>query len=226
MRSLIIVASALLVVSCDATNDRSANQNAADDSALEDAAPGSGGDTGMVAEQNLPTATYVARAAMSDLYEIQSGQLAVNKGNSDETRSFGRMMIADHSQSSRDMKTALGQAKMPTDPPTMLDAEHQAMLEKLNMTQGHAFDTEYMAQQMTAHRKALALHQSYSANGETTQLRAFAQKVAQVVAKHHDHLDKIDGNNPAASRSGSTMSQPGQMDGRSNAPGQAAPDAR
>jgi putative membrane protein len=203
MRTLAIVTAALLATACGAPETQQTEQAASDDAMTTETgvnAPATD-DTAMM--ENLTAADYVTRAAMSDMYEIEAGRLAVKNGESPETRRFGQMMVNDHTKSSEDMKTALAAVSGTAPAPTRLDAEHQGMIDRLENAEGDAFDREYMAQQMAAHRKALALHQSYADDGEDQALKAFAQKVLPVIRTHHDRLNQMSGAS-AGSASGTT----------------------
>lgn len=203
MRTVLLTMSALLITACNATASQNGQQEPQDSNervseAFDDIAP-----TREDAQQPLTAETYVQQAAMSDLFEIQSGRLALEQTASDQTRKFAQMMVDDHTKSSQNLKAAVGRVGANFVVPAALDAEHQGMLDRLASARDSSFDREYMNQQMTAHRKALALHQSYYASGDDAALREFAQKVIPVVQKHHDRLQS-DAGGPVAVGSAST----------------------
>lgn len=191
MRNMAILTAALLVAACDAP-DGARSDTAAGDAAgtqQDEMATGAADDAAM-ATTPVSTGTYVAQAANSDMYEIQAGELATKNGQSQQVKDFGRMMVTDHTKSSQEMKAMVTRANLGTQAPARLDAEHQAMIDRLKAARGEAFDREYMTQQMAAHRKALALHQGYAQSGDNAELKGFAAKVVPVVQKHHDWLEQ------------------------------------
>lgn len=191
MRKLAILTAALLVAGCDAP-DGARSDNAAGDPAAtgqDDMAMNSAKDPA-VPTMPVSTGTYVAQAANSDMYEIQAGEMAAKNGQSQQVKDFARMMVTDHTKSSQDMKAMVSKANLGTQPPARLDAEHQAMIDRLKAAKGEAFDREYMSQQVAAHRKALALHQGYAQSGDNTELKGFAAQVIPVIQKHHDWLEQ------------------------------------
>lgn len=190
MRNMMILSAALLAAACDAPETQPTGAMEGDGVAVTDDGMMADGQTDMATAAAVPTGTYIAQAANSDLYEIQAGELASKNGQSQQVKDFGRMMVTDHTRSSQEMKMLVDQGDFAVPVPTRLDAEHQAMLDRLKQASGEAFDREYMAQQMTAHRKALALHQGYAQNGDDAGLKAFAAKVTPVVQKHHDMLNR------------------------------------
>lgn len=191
MRNLAILTAALLATACNAP-DGTGSDAATDDMATTQQDGGTMNATTDPAMSATPvsTGTYVAQAANSDMYEIQAGELAAKNGQSQQVKDFGRMMVTDHTKSSQDMKAMVSRANLGTQPPARLDAEHQAMIDRLKAAKGEAFDREYMSQQMAAHRKALALHQGYAQSGDNNELKGFATQVIPVIQKHHDWLEQ------------------------------------
>src|SRR5438309_962383 len=75
------------------------------------------------------TPDFVKEAAISDLFEIESSKLAVDKGD-EATKAFAQQMITDHTKTSSELKAAV--AGDPKDPiPTAVDSSHQSKLDKL-----------------------------------------------------------------------------------------------
>lgn len=219
MRNLAILTAALLATACNApdttgsdaaTDDMAATQQ---DGSMMDATT----DPAMSATP-VSTGTYVAQAANSDMYEIQAGELATKNGQSQQVKDFGRMMVTDHTKSSQDMKALVARAELGVQPPARLDAEHQAMIDRLKAASGEAFDREYMAQQMAAHRKALALHQGYAQSGDNAELKGFASKVVPVVQKHYDWLEQNDSGSDRAAASGTMQGSSSESASANRAP--------
>jgi putative membrane protein len=128
---------------------------------------------------------YVTMAAASDEYERQAGMLAASQGADARVKDFGRMMVQDHATSSAQVAAAARAAGIAPTPP-MLRPDQQQMLTELRGLSGPTFDSAYLAQQVTAHKQALALHSTYAANGESAPLKAAAAKIVPVVQHHLD----------------------------------------
>ena len=47
---------------------------------------------------------FVQTAAMSDMYEVEAGKIAGQKGQSDAVKQFGQNMVKAHSQTSEELK--------------------------------------------------------------------------------------------------------------------------
>jgi putative membrane protein len=130
---------------------------------------------------------FVDQVAASDMYEIEAGKLAEEKGSEAAIKSFGKMLVTDHTKSSADLKAAAAMAEPPITPPTALPDDKQAMLDSLKAATGADFDKMFIDQQIDAHSKALDLLNSYAAGGSSEPLKAFATTASQVV---QGHLDK------------------------------------
>lgn len=135
------------------------------------------------------TEAFVANATMSDMYEIQAGEMAQQKGQSADVKAFGKMMVADHTAMSNEMKPA-AQAAGQT-PPADLDERRKGMLDNLRAANGADFDRVYLEQQEAAHQEALTLMRGYADNGDNAQLKALAQKAAPKIQAHLDRVRQI-----------------------------------
>ncbi len=126
---------------------------------------------------------YVEMAASSDMYEIQSSQMAASRAQNPAMRSFAEMMIRDHTNTSQQLMAAASAAGSPPMTPRLLPM-HAQMLARLQGRSGADFDREYGRQQLVAHQQALALHSNYSARGDTPALRVVAASAVPVVTQH------------------------------------------
>jgi putative membrane protein len=197
MRALALpIALAMIATACN--NDNGGNTNMSTDVNLtEDTAVNDMLGANTLSENEAavvnPTdaAGFTTALAASDMFEIQSGQLAQTKGSSPEIKSFGQQLVADHTRSSSEMKAAAAKGEpAPTITPA-LDAEKQAMLDSLKSASGAEFDRLFIEQQATAHQKALTLVQSYAAGGDQPALKEFAGKASAVIQGHLDHVTRL-----------------------------------
>src|SRR5690349_17704241 len=91
------------------------------------------------------TATeFAAMATVSNAFEIETSQLALERASNPQVRRFANRMISDHTRATRQMDMVLRRNGM-TAPPPNLDARHAAMLEQLRATPEGSFDAAYMS---------------------------------------------------------------------------------
>jgi putative membrane protein len=134
---------------------------------------------------------FVPQAAISDMYEVQAGKLAESKGSSAAVKSFGRHMVAAHTQTTANLKAAIKKAGLDIQPPSQLDSKHQQMLDQLQSASGSDFDQTYISQQESTHQAALKLMQTYAASGDNDALKRAAAKTVRVVKSHIAMLAKL-----------------------------------
>jgi len=131
---------------------------------------------------------YMAQAASSDQFEIQSGQLALQASQNMAVRNFANMIMNDHTRSTQMVAAAAAAARITPPPPAMLPAQ-QSMLDQLRAAgTGYNFDTTFQQVQIQAHQSAMALHQNYTTSGDVPQLRATAGQIVPVVQMHLSQL--------------------------------------
>jgi len=128
-------------------------------------------------------ATFVKKAAISDMYEIQASQLAQTKAVSAEVKNFASKMVTDHSKTSDQLKSILSGKSSPK-APTAIDAKHKALLSKLKSVSGADFDSAYAQQQLEAHQQAVTLFTGESQGGNDADLKTFASQTLPALQQH------------------------------------------
>jgi putative membrane protein len=136
---------------------------------------------------------FVTFAAMSDLFEIQTGQMAEAQAGNKEVAAFGKQLVKDHTKSSKQLMKLAAAAKVEATPPTQLDQRHQVIADSLKDAKGAGFDTAFAQAQVAAHQEGIALFKSYAENGDNPELKAFAKKGLPILQKHLDMAQKMAG---------------------------------
>src|ERR1700760_1611809 len=88
------------------------------------------------------TEDFIREAAMSDMLEIGAAKIAEQKGNADEKK-FAGQMINDHTKTSTELKSLVGDSALKSAIPTGLDDTSKKKLDKLNETKPESFASEY-----------------------------------------------------------------------------------
>lgn len=135
------------------------------------------------AMKSLDSQSFVDKAAVSNLAEIQLGQLALQKSQDTQVRQFADRMVKDHSASLAKLKTAAG--KDNTTVASTLDAEHQKQQQELSVLNGAAFDEAYGDRMEKAHHKTLALLESAQKSDKVgPALKEYAASTLPTVKTH------------------------------------------
>lgn len=135
-------------------------------------------------------AAYVPTAAASDLFEIQSSQVALQRSQNADVRRFAQMMIDHHTRTTQQLTAAARAAGM-TPPTPQLTPMQRDMIAQLQTQSGAAFDRTYLTQQVQAHEMALALHGTYAARGDRPALRTAAAAAAPIVRQHLEEARRM-----------------------------------
>src|SRR3954469_10715810 len=157
------------------------------------------------AAMKVSATEFVNKAAYSNMLEIQSSQLALNKTQDKRLRDFAQRMIQDHTQAADKLKAAAQNQTVPT----TLDQEHAGMLQKLQQAQGDDFSRQYAQMQLDGHQKAVALFESYAQNGDHAQLKQFAQQTVPALREHLQQITQIRNDMAGSGRTGQTQPGPG-----------------
>ena len=137
------------------------------------------------------TEDFVKTVATSDMFEVQSGQLASEKAQNADVKTFGKQMVDDHTNTSGELKGLISDEDIKVELPGKLDHEHQTNLDKLSGLSGAQFDREYVRMQIDAHQKAVALFEGYAAAGENADLKDWAGDTLPKLKEHLEHAQKL-----------------------------------
>ncbi|GAA3065679.1 DUF4142 domain-containing protein [Rhizobium viscosum] len=134
------------------------------------------------------TADFVLEAASSDMFEIESSRLALERAD-DHTKAFAQQMVTDHQKTSEELKGLISSGKIQATVPTAMSSSHQSMLDDLKKLQGDDFVKKYHADQQDVHEDAVDLFKRYGEEGENADLKAWAAKTRPAL-EHHLQMAK------------------------------------
>src|ERR1700679_666035 len=136
----------------------------------------------MMAMADSPDAAFYKKAAEGGIAEVEAGNLAQTKSDSQKVKDFGAMMVKDHSAANDKLK-ALAMTKDVT-LPTSSSVGQMATKAKLEVLSGNTFDKSYIKGQIQAHRSTVALFQKEIATGQDPDAKAFAKATLPTVRSH------------------------------------------
>ncbi len=125
---------------------------------------------------------FAEKAAEGGAMEVQMGELAQQKGGSQQVRDFGQRMVTDHSRADNELKQLVNQkgAILPT---RVSHAEHSTMKHLQNLS-GTDFDKAYSKDMVKDHSKDVKEFEKEAAQVTDPDLRAWAQKTLPVLQEH------------------------------------------
>src|SRR5439155_7543160 len=130
-------------------------------------------------------AQFAAKAARGGLAEVQLGQLAAQKGESETVRALGQRMATDHAKANQKLQkiAARENIRLPED----LDKDAKQNYEKPSKLSGPAFDRSYAQDMVADHKKDVAAFQKETAAGKNEAIRTF---VAEMLPTLQDYLEE------------------------------------
>jgi putative membrane protein len=108
---------------------------------------------GAAAHKGMPSdaAAFVNQMTIANLAEVQLGKLASERASNADVKSYGQMMVKDHSEANQDLAQVAAQLKVK--PTTELDQKHKDLAAKLSKLQGAEFDREYISAMVQGHQE-------------------------------------------------------------------------
>lgn len=169
----------------------------ADEGAIPDArAPSASTATPPSAEPTLPAANtaagFLARAALVDLYEQRSAQIALDRSLNADVRRFAQLMLDDHGRMAREAQAAASAQNISVAAPTRPDGRRQDLLSALHDAGADDFDDRYIDQQTEAHDNALQLMREYADTGDNPALKDWARRTAPALENHLQMVKALD----------------------------------
>jgi putative membrane protein len=134
------------------------------------------------------TEDFVQEAATSDMFEIESSKLALDRGDA-ATKTFAQQMVTDHEKTSSELKALISAGKVKAQLPSAMTSAQQDMLDKLKGLQGDDFIKQYHSDQESAHEDAVNLFKRYGEGGDNAELKAWAASTRPAL-EHHLQMAK------------------------------------
>lgn len=134
---------------------------------------------------------FMEKAAVGGLYEVEAGSLAQSKGQSEGVKSFGAMLVKDHSAANEELK-ALAASKGMTLPAALPEAKRKR-LEKISAHKD--FDREFVKEVgRDDHKEDIRLFEKASKNADDVEIKAFATKTLPTLNAHKSHAESLEKN--------------------------------
>lgn len=127
---------------------------------------------------------FAVKAADGGMLEVRLGELAQQKGVSQEVKSLGKMLVDDHSKANEELK-ALAQSKNISLPATMSE-DCQKTYDDLAAKSGQDFDDAFTDHMVKDHKHDIDAFKKEAEKGDDPDLKSWA---AGKVSTLEHHLD-------------------------------------
>lgn len=128
------------------------------------------------------TDTFADKAAITNQFEIEAGQIAEKKSQNDDVVQYAKMIVQDHQKAQDQLQSILQDIGVTV--PAGLDQAHLSMIALLKMLSGEQFLSTFKLQQVGGHKQAILLVQAYAESGDNAKLQDWAKKTLPVLKKH------------------------------------------
>jgi putative membrane protein len=142
----------------------------------------------MASQDGAVPATFVKKAAVAGMTEVELAKVALAKSQDASIRKFADRMIKDHGKANLELEAIAKRKNL--DVPKALDAEHQSMVQMMSAKSGKAFDEAYSEHMNMDHSKAVALFEGASSSTDSD-LAAFAKKTLPTLKQHKDMAEDL-----------------------------------
>ena len=126
--------------------------------------------------------TFVKKAVVGGLAEVQLEKLAVEHAASPDVKQFGQRMVGDHGNANRELMALVEQKGIAV--PTALDQKHRKEADRLAKLQGAAFDRAYIQQMVKDHEEDVRLFRTQAQQGKDPELKRFAANTPSTLEEH------------------------------------------
>jgi putative membrane protein len=146
------------------------------------------------AETKLDDPTIVAIFDAANTYDVETGALAASKGQSQEVRDFGKMLVRDHENvraQGRALAKSLNVTPSPPKEFALADAHVEAM-RSLKNAEGSAFDRAFLQHEVAFHQAVIdAVTTTLLPALQNAQVKDLVTKVAPAFGAHRDAAQNL-----------------------------------
>ena len=141
-------------------------------------------------EQPLTAASFVTRAGITNLMEIEASSLAQTKASNPSVKAFAVQLIADHRAAQSQLKGPAAQAKLAL--PGEIDVQHQQIRHELAELDGAAFDAKFIEVMSKSHEDAVRMFEDAAKNPKLTpELQSYARAMLPKLQSHAQMAHKL-----------------------------------
>ena len=123
--------------------------------------------------------TFMKKAAKGGMMEVAMGQVAEQKAQSEDVKSFGKRMVTDHSKANDELKS--------------IASKKGVQLPSKEHTSKWTSDKAYIDMMVKDHEKDLAEFKEEANSGSDPDVKKFADDTAKIIQEHLDLVKEIQG---------------------------------
>jgi putative membrane protein len=132
---------------------------------------------------------FMVKAASGGMMEVELGQLAAAKSTNPRVKSFGSMMVSDHTKANDELKALAAQKNITL--PATIGEDHQKHVNDLKEKNGKDFDKAYMDMMVDDHKEDVDHFDEAAKDAKDGDVKSWASKTLPVLRMHLDSAKAI-----------------------------------
>ena len=141
---------------------------------------------------------FVHAALQGGIAELKLGELAAQRGKSDDVKQFGQKLVNDHTRFIDRMRQIAQEEGIGV--PEGIRGRDKALEMRLGELSGNAFDRAFIEAMVLDHRKDLSEFQKEANFGNDTSIRNAASEGAQIIGEHLQLAEQLAQNHDVRTR--------------------------
>ena len=139
---------------------------------------------------------FIQDAAEGGMMEVQAGQLAASKASDTNVKSFGDMLVKDHTNANNELVQLANSKKVEL--PAGPSRGERKDVEKLGKLSGKDFDKQFVAMGIKDHEKDIKKFEKASGSVKDPELKAWIDKTLPTLRQHLAQAQKLQQGDAAA----------------------------
>jgi len=132
---------------------------------------------------------FAVNAANGGMMEVILGKIAQVNASSLRVKSFGEMMVRDHTEANENLKAIAGALHIAL--PDSVSDDTKKEIDHMKMKKGKDFDKAYVSMMLDDHKKDIAEFRKCADNCSDSTIKSFAYSTLPVLEKHLDSIQAI-----------------------------------
>ena len=146
----------------------------------------------MAAEKDTLNATdvsFVKHAAASGMAEAKVAELGVKKASRADVKEFAEVLVKDHTLANEELKKLASTKGVELS--AVIEPKHAGSFQKLEKVSGTEFDKEFLADQVSDHKKCVSNFETASNDVTDTEVKLFAVKMLPTLKAHLEKAKEL-----------------------------------
>ena len=132
-------------------------------------------------------AKFLENAAGGGMFEVQAGQLAQQRSQDAQVKSFGQMLVTDHTAANEELKNLASQKGVSI--PAALPKKEQKTMDKLDKSKN--FDKDFVKVGVEDHKHDIKDFEKAARDAKDPDVKAFAAKTLPTLQKHLQAAEEL-----------------------------------